>query len=56
MVSERIKIKKEGRIYTYKLLFDEDQEVPTRNDKVKEPPKKGTFIHLSFFFKRLNIR
>lgn len=37
---ERIKIEKEGRIYTYKLLFDEDQEVPTRNDKVKEPPKK----------------
>lgn len=49
MVSERIKVERKGRIYTYKLLFDEDQEVKTRKDKVEDIPKKGTFNHLSFF-------
>lgn len=50
MVSERITVEKEGRLYTYKLLFDEYQEVNTRKNKVEETPKKGTFNHLSSFF------
>lgn len=37
---ERITVEKEGRLYTYKLLFDEDQEVNTRKNKVEETPKK----------------
>lgn len=55
MVSERITVEKEGRLYTYKLLFDEDQEVNTRKNKVEETPKKGTFNHLSSFFLKMLI-